>query len=1006
MQKLIDEKAEAAAEAADKETERTSREPIQETVEYIPKDAEPATQEAVTQEPETFESISVKSKDLYKELLSKLTGQDDAVMKFVRGYFNAIYSSDGKQAGPRGVFILAGGEGTGKSYLASTAADFLGIPNKRFDFQIDSTSAIKTEAEHFANDNPNGSLFIIDNYDPFDAAMLNYFAYVFGTGNFVDGAKYGTGNFKNSIFILTTRMGEEIYNAPDAGRLSAIPQSVMRGSFRSEIVNGLQGTMPPALAEKTALEFCDSLKKYDIILFEKIRIRHLLGRVQESLEEFADDTEAKYGFNCLFDPQLPALILNSAPNVSDMITASWQTRKVIKNELFEIADLRASNPEMSKIKTIVFEVDKRGASEDITPLFDNEGETTVLVICDEANKDSFVSTESVKYVFATEFEEIKSILKGDVSYIFLDPYLGIESSDVMSGAVALEDSITPGMDLLLKIRETGLKIHIYGIDSGKGMREPDYNYMLRSGSPDIIMLDGKNDVSSELSGIADDELLERKCRALRKKNGYISYKSAQTIDENDETVLHVGFYDMKVSIAPDSYGDNMFLGDMERPATRFEDVIGAENAKAELQYFIKYLRDPRTFMLSGSKPPKGVLLYGPPGTGKTMLARAMAGESNVTFIQTSAAHFKNKWVGESERNVRELFRKARQFAPSIIFIDEIDAVGKQRTGSETSVHTEELLNALLVEMDGFTVDVDNPVFVLAATNFGVGDGTGIARDLDEALLRRFDNKIKVDLPNKEERAKYVRLMVGKIKNNKVTEDAVNNLADRTTGQSLAIVQNIIDLGLRNAIKAGVPLDDDILVEALDDYNYGEKRDKSRDHYESTAIHESGHAVISYLAGEMPSYITIVSRNDFGGYMQHSDDAVNKSTYSVEELIWRIRISLGGRAAEKVFYGDAKAINTGASSDLQNASNLAMRMLTTYGMFEDRMVTLPFDAVMKSSLAKEYVDEANNILKRELAETVKLIEENKVLVEKLSKALLESNDLTGGQIEAILTGKQE
>lgn len=185
------------------------------------------------------------------------------------------------------------------------------------------------------------------------------------------------------------------------------------------------------------------------------------------------------------------------------------------------------------------------------------------------------------------------------------------------------------------------------------------------------------------------------------------------------------------------------------------------------------------------KIPKGILLYGPPGTGKTMLARAMAGEADVTFIPTSAAAFKNKYVGESESNVRKLFATAKKFAPSILFIDEIDSIGLTRSGSEFAVAEEGILNQLLTEMDGFEVNLEKPVFVIAATNANV-DGQG--RSLDPALVRRFDKPIEVDLPNEEERKKYIRLMLDKEGITSIDDDAIASVAVLTTGLSLAIIE--------------------------------------------------------------------------------------------------------------------------------------------------------------------------------------------------------------------------
>ena len=215
------------------------------------------------------------------------------------------------------------------------------------------------------------------------------------------------------------------------------------------------------------------------------------------------------------------------------------------------------------------------------------------------------------------------------------------------------------------------------------------------------------------------------------------------------------------------------------------------------ELFVGFLRNPAKFAAQGLKPPKGVLLYGPPGTGKTLLARAMAGESGVAFLPAAASGFVTRYQGSGPEAVRELFRRARRYAPSVVFIDELDAIGRTRRNS-TAGHGEEMtLNALLTEMDGFTQDPKRPVFVLAATNFGVEEGQSAAGSIDPALVRRFDRRILVDLPNKADRLLYLRQRPGK----RVTEA----LAERV------------------------------------------------------ARHESGHAYLCFLSGNTPSYLTVVAR---------------------------------------------------------------------------------------------------------------------------------------------------
>ena len=303
-------------------------------------------------------------------------------------------------------------------------------------------------------------------------------------------------------------------------------------------------------------------------------------------------------------------------------------------------------------------------------------------------------------------------------------------------------------------------------------------------------------------------------------------------------------------------------------------------------------------------------------------------------------------------------------------------------------------------MDGFRENVKEPVFVLAATNYDLdGSVSGKKRRIDPALLRRFDNRIYVDLPNEEERKQYLELKLNQKGKNKISEDIISNLAARTTGQSIAILQNVIELAMRNAAKAGTELSGERLLDALEEYNYGEKKTWEQGYYESVAIHESGHAYAAWCAGEKPSYVMIVSRGNFGGYMQH-ENSENKPNYSREDLLGKIRTSLAGRAAEKVFFGREASLNTGASSDLRSATDMAMRVIATYGMDEENLVCLSPEQILNTTLAKEFIERTNRLLKEQMKETENLICSGREKVEALAKKLLEQNHLTQNEIQDI------
>lgn len=368
------------------------------------------------------------------------------------------------------------------------------------------------------------------------------------------------------------------------------------------------------------------------------------------------------------------------------------------------------------------------------------------------------------------------------------------------------------------------------------------------------------------------------------------------------------------------------LSDQGKKIT-FQDVAGAEEEKEELQEIVEFLRDPDKFTVLGARIPKGVLLVGPPGTGKTLIAKAVAGEAGVHFLSISGSDFVELYVGVGASRVRDLFDQAKKDAPAIIFIDEIDAVGRQRGAGLGGGHDEreQTLNQLLVEMDGFASN--EGVIVLAATN---------RQDiLDPALLRpgRFDRQIYVGLPDIKGREAILRVHARK---KPLAEDVnLTDVAKATTGFTGADLENMLNEAALLAARADQPfLTMENLQEAMLKVIAGpEKRSKVvTDHARRlTAYHEAGHAIVAHQVSSLDQVhqITIIPRGGAGGMtisLPHEDP----SYYSRGQLQERITVLLAGRVAEQLVLGD---ISTGASSDIQRASAIARDMVTKYGMSE-------------------------------------------------------------------------
>lgn len=447
--------------------------------------------------------------------------------------------------------------------------------------------------------------------------------------------------------------------------------------------------------------------------------------------------------------------------------------------------------------------------------------------------------------------------------------------------------------------------------------------------------------------------------------------------------------------------------------TRFTDVAGADEEKEELTELVAFLKNPKKFTEMGAKIPRGVLLVGPPGTGKTLLARAVAGEANVPFYSISGSEFVEMFVGVGAGRVRDMFKKAKENAPCIIFIDEIDAVGRQRGTGVGGGHDEreQTLNQLLVEMDGF--EGNEGVIILAATNR--------ADVLDPALLRpgRFDRQIRVSNPDKRARSQILKVHA---RNKHFAPDVdFDNIAQRTPGFSGAELANVLNEAALLAVRSGhqmITLSD--VDEAIDRVVGGPAK-KSRKYTEHerklVAYHETGHAIIGLTLEDANQVqkVTIVPRGDAGGYNLMTP---REETYfsTKKQLLATITGYMGGRTAEEIFFGD---VSSGAHNDIEQATRIARMMVTELGMSElgpikydsgDNAVFLGRDYSQLSNthsgqIAFEIDQQVRKIIETAHAQATEIINNNKDKMDIIANALLEHETLNHEQIQSLYnTGK--
>jgi cell division protease FtsH len=442
---------------------------------------------------------------------------------------------------------------------------------------------------------------------------------------------------------------------------------------------------------------------------------------------------------------------------------------------------------------------------------------------------------------------------------------------------------------------------------------------------------------------------------------------------------------------PNPFDTNKTTFDLEKfVPTRFEDVQGIDAARDELEEIVDFLKEPAKYMITGARIPKGALLTGKPGTGKTLLARAIAGESSVPFIQCSGSSFVEMFVGVGAKRVRDVFELARRNQPCIVFIDEIDAIGKKRSagGFPANDEREQTINQLLTEMDGF--NNTSQIVVIAATNR--------ADILDDALLRpgRFDRKIQVALPSVGGRRKILDVHA-KNKNLDASVD-LDALAKQTTGFSGADLANLMNecaiKGARESTSITPGIVENvyqrIVVGAVGDVKFSMRKK------ELVAYHEAGHAIMGVLVPEFDTLrkVSIIPRGAAGGitFFQPTEENADSALYTKEYLMSQIKVALGGRAAEEIIYGTDK-ITTGASSDYARVYSIAREMVTTYG-FGERNI----DANNMSPEAAHAVDmEIDTLVARAYQETKDTLEVHLSQLELIKDRLIEEEIVDGSWI---------
>ena len=959
-----------------------------------------------------IEDITREAKYIQNKLSLEIFGQDNAIGVFASGYFQAEMKEfiDKGDSRPKATFLFAGPPGVGKTFLAEKSAELLRLPYKRFDmseFSRDDDAVIKLCGTHtsyksakegeltgFVARHPE-CVLLFDEIEKAHIVAIHLFLQVLDAGRLRDANTGKDVDFSKAIVIFTTNAGREIYEGSETPNLSHIPRKTILKALENDVDPKTgKGVFPAAI--------CSRFATGNVVMFNHMEAHVLRGIAEKEISRSVKALEDVTDIRINISENVYSAILFAEGGMADARTIKSRAKAFFNTELYELFRLLSTpktNASPKDIKEINIDVEIEEDNADIKVLFTKESTANILVFAtDSISRAIKRNLSGYNIVFAKSYEDaVEKLDDQPVDLVLCDLYAGNKDDEEN---LNVEDVDSEGSDFLYYIcSRTDLPVYI-AYNKNITYTEEEMLSLKKIGARGTVNVSKKVDFEESIKEIFTRVHQQSSMNMLASANKIVYYKTSQTIDE-ENGIANISLYDLKLETAVDSADKESVMSALSRPDVKFDEVIGADGAKDELKFFVDFLKNPQAYKSKGLDVPKGVLFYGPPGTGKTLLAKAVAGESGVTFISAQGNQFMKKYSGEGEAAVRQLFLTARKYAPTIIFIDEVDAFAKERRGGDGNNQPERILTTFLAEMDGFNTNPKKPVFVLAATNFEIEPGGD--RSIDPAFVRRFDRSIYVDLPDKKARIRFINMKLEQSDVYDITDSGIENLAIRSNGMSLANLEMVLSLSKRIAFRQGKDkVDNEVLEEAFETYNFGDRKSWNPQELRKTAYHEAGHAFLYWHSGEKPSYLTIVARGGHGGYMGFGDTE-NRGTRTKKQLLDFVRAALGGRACELVFFGDEAGLTTGPSDDLKKATSVARSIVCDFGM-DDSMgiAVLDYSNACGGELGAEVRKAVNNILNEQLEEAKRLLKENRVAVDKIVEALMDKTSLSGDEIDKIFS----